>query len=418
MEESLPIQEIEKDRAIEYPLLPDREGHDVSPEVTLMLRRSMRTQHESYATLVWRKFRKSKIAIVGGLIVLSLFIMAIFADFFSPYDPVRLNMSEGFIPPTQLHFVDETGQFHIRPFVYKRVQVLNADMTATWTDDTKVRYPINFFVPGWEYKLFGLIPMNIHLYGVAGDATIYLLGTDRFGRDMYGRSCLAGRISLTMALFGTLISVAVGSIVGVFSGYYGGAVDNWTQRFVEFVQSFPQLPLWMALAAIIPITWDQFAVFVTMSIIFALLSWTLLAREVRGKVLALRETDFVLAAQEMGASDRRIMFAHLLPNTLSHIIVVLTLTIPTIILAESFLSFLGIGIQEPLVSWGTMMRDAQTLQTLGFNPWIASSVFFIIAAVLGFNFLGDGLRRCGSHTMSMSGAGALLTKTRERRLHS
>ena len=265
-------------------------------------------------------------------------------------------------------------------------------MTSTWAEDTTVRYPVNFFVSSWEYKLFGLIPTNLHLYGVPDDARIFLLGTDRFGRDIYGRSCLAGRISLSMALFGTLISVAVGSIVGVFSGYYGGQVDNWTQRFVEFVQSFPQLPLWMALAAIIPITWDQFAVFVTMSLIFALLSWTLLAREVRGKVLSLRETDFVLAAQEMGASDSRIMFTHLLPNTLSHIIVVLTLTVPTIILAESFLSFLGIGIQEPLVSWGTMMRDAQTIQTLGFNPWIASSVFFIIAAVLGFNFLGDGLR--------------------------
>jgi peptide/nickel transport system permease protein len=164
------------------------------------------------------------------------------------------------------------------------------------------------------------------------------------------------------------------------------------QRFVEFVQSFPQLPLWMALAAIIPDTWDQFAVFVVMSSIFALLSWTLLAREVRGKVLSLRETDFVLAAREVGASDWRIIFHHLYPNTLSHTIVVLTLTIPTIILAESFLSFLGIGIQEPLVSWGVMMREAQTIQTLGFNIWIISPVFFIFIAVLGWNFLGDGLR--------------------------
>jgi peptide/nickel transport system permease protein len=391
MNESLPLSEVEKNRTIEYPLLPDAEGRVGSEELATMLRRTSRT-HESYGELVWRKFRKSKIAIIGGLVVVGLFIMAIFSDFFSPYDPVKLNMKDGFMPPTQLHFVDAKGQFHLRPFVYKRQQVLNADMTSTWTDDTSVRYPVIFFPKGWEYKLFGLIPMNVHLFGVAGDATIYLLGTDRFGRDMYGRACMAGRISLTMALFGTLISVAVGAVVGVFSGYYGGRVDNWTQRFVEFVQSFPQLPLWMALAAIIPITWDQFAVFVTMSFIFALLSWTLLAREVRGKVLALRETDFVLAAQEMGASDRRIMFQHLLPNTFSHIIVVLTLTIPSIILAESFLSFLGIGIQEPLVSWGTMMRDAQTIQTLGFNPWIASSVFFIIAAVLGFNFLGDGLR--------------------------
>jgi peptide/nickel transport system permease protein len=385
------LQEEEMDRAIDYPLLPDRESRLVAPELNLALLRINRT-HESYGQLVWRKFRKSQIAIVGGLVVLALVIMAIFSDFFAPYDPVKLAMSESLTAPTRLHFFDANGQFYAQPFVYKQVQVLNADMTATWQDDTSVRYPIVFFPKGWEYKLFGVIPMDRHLYGVAGDAKVFLLGTDRFGRDIFGRAALAGRISLSMAIFGTLISVIVGAAVGVFSGYYGGAVDNWTQRGVEFMQSFPQLPLWMALAAVIPITWNQLAVFVVMSAIFALLSWTLLAREVRGKVLAMRETDFVLAAQEMGASDSRIMFTHLLPNTFSHIIVVLTLTIPTIILAESFLSFLGIGIQEPLTSWGLMMRDAQTLQTLGFNPWIASSVFFIIAAVLGFNFLGDGLR--------------------------
>ncbi|HHY53970.1 MAG TPA: ABC transporter permease [Chloroflexi bacterium] len=391
MSESLRMQEIEKERVFDEPLLPEADEAATDGVLGTVLRQLARS-HESYGELVWRKFRRSKVAIVGGLIVLALFIMAIFADFFSPYDPVALNMRDAFTPPTRIHFIDSAGKFHFQPFVYKRVQKLNADMTSTWVDDVTVRYPINFFVRSWEYKLFGLIPTDWHLFGAAGDAKIFLLGTDRFGRDIFGRSCMAGRISLTMALFGTLISVFVGAIVGVFSGYYGGGIDNWTQRFVEFVQSFPQLPLWMALAAVIPITWDQFAVFVTMSFIFALLSWTLLAREVRGKVLALRETDFVLAAKEMGASDSRIMFQHLLPNTFSHIIVVLTLTIPTIILAESFLSFLGIGIQEPLVSWGTMMRDAQTIQTLGFNPWIASSVFFIVAAVLGFNFLGDGLR--------------------------
>lgn len=391
MSESIRLQEIEKKRTVESPLslIADEQTADPALAATL---RSMSRSHESYGELVWRKFRRSKVAIVGGLVVVGLFILAIFSDFFSPYDPVRLNMRESFRPPTQIHFIDSAGRFHFQPFVYKSVQKLNPDMSSSWVEDTTVRYPINFFVRGWEYKLFGIFPANLHLYGAAGDARVFLLGTDRFGRDIFGRSCLAGRISLTMALFGTLISVFVGAVVGVFSGYYGGAIDNWTQRFVEFMQSFPQLPLWMALAAVIPITWDQFAVFVTMSFIFALLSWTLLAREVRGKVLALRETDFVLAAKEMGASDGRIMFQHLLPNTFSHIIVVLTLTIPTIILAESFLSFLGIGIQEPLVSWGTMMRDAQTIQTLGFNPWIAASVFFIVAAVLGFNFLGDGLR--------------------------
>ena len=367
------------------------EGEQVLPTLQTVLRSQLRS-HESYGALVWRKFRRNKVAIAGGLVVVGLFVLAMFADFFSPYDPIELNMRDSFRPPTRVHFIDAAGRFHFQPFVYKSQQKLNADMSSSWVEDTTVRYPVNFFVRSWEYKFLGLFSTDLHLYGAAGDAKIFLLGTDRFGRDVFGRASVAGRISLTMALFGTLISVFVGAVVGVFSGYYGGAVDNWTQRFVEFVQSFPQLPLWMALAAVIPITWDQFAVFVTMSFIFALLSWTLLAREVRGKVLALRETDFVLAAREMGASDSRIMFQHLLPNTFSHIIVVLTLTIPTIILAESFLSFLGIGIQEPLVSWGTMMREAQTIQTLGFNPWIAASVLFIVTAVLGFNFLGDGLR--------------------------
>jgi peptide/nickel transport system permease protein len=189
-----------------------------------------------------------------------------------------------------------------------------------------------------------------------------------------------------------VISVMIGAAVGVFSGYYGGWFDNLTQRFVEFISAFPQLALWLSLAAIVPRTWDSFRIFIIMSFIFALLSWTTLSREVRGKTLSLRETDFVMAAKEMGASDFRIMFLHLLPNTLSHIIVVLTLTIPDIILAEAFLSFLGIGIQRPLISWGLLMQDAQNLRTLGETPWVMTPSIFIILAVLGFNLLGDGLR--------------------------
>jgi peptide/nickel transport system permease protein len=218
------------------------------------------------------------------------------------------------------------------------------------------------------------------------------LGTDKLGRDLFGKACEAGRISLSMSLFGTIISIAVGSVLGVTSGYYGGNIDTVMQRFVEFVNAFPQLPLWMALAALIPKTMDSFSVFVIMSCIFALLSWTTLAREVRGKVLALRETDFIMAAKEMGASDARIIFRHLYPNTLSHTIVILTLTIPQVILAEAFLSFLGIGIQEPLISWGRLMNNAQDIQVLGQAQWIFSPVLFIALAVLGFNFLGDGLR--------------------------
>jgi peptide/nickel transport system permease protein len=350
-------------------------------------------QNESYFQLVWRRFRKSKPAIAGGLLVLILGILAIFAEFFSPNSLSEINMQNAFIPPSRVRFWDDDGNFHLRPFVYNQEVTLDPKtFEPKWEENPDKMYPLQFFVQGWEYKLFGLVPMRLHLFGVEEGGHIYLLGTDKLGRDLWGKSCEAGRISLTMSLFGTIISVLIGSIVGVLSGYYGGRTDTIVQRFVEFVAAFPQLPLWMALAAIIPRTWDSFRIFVIMSMIFALLTWTVLAREVRGKVMAYRQTDFILAAKEMGASDARIMFLHLLPNTISHIIVILTLSIPGIILAEAFLSFLGIGLQEPLVSWGLLMKNAQGLQTLGTTTWIMSPVLFIIAAVLGFNFLGDGLR--------------------------
>jgi peptide/nickel transport system permease protein len=325
--------------------------------------------------------------------VLSLTILAIFANFFTPYSLDVINMEAALTPPQQLHFFDTEGNFHLIPFTYNQVVGLNVNtFEPEWTEDTSRMYKLKFFVEGPEYKILGLIPSNRHLFGVEEGGTLYLLGTDKLGRDLWGKSCEAGRISLAMSLFGTFISVGIGSVLGVGSGYYGGATDTALQRFVEFVNSFPQLPLWMALAVIIPRNWDSFSIFVIMAILFAVLSWTTLAREVRGKVLASRETDFVLAAKEMGASDARIIFLHLYPSTLSHVIVILTLTIPQIILAEAFLSFLGIGIQEPLTSWGFLMKQAQSLRAIGDSVWVMSPVFFIIAAVLGFNFLGDGLR--------------------------
>jgi peptide/nickel transport system permease protein len=350
-------------------------------------------QHESYFQLVWRRFRKSKPAIAGGIMIIGLVVLAIFSDFFAPYDPLELEMAASFTPPTRIHFFDVNGKFYLRPFVHPwNIELDPVSFAPIWTEDQTVLYPVKFFIRGWEYKLLGLIPMDIHLFGVDEPGKIYVLGSDKFGRDLWARTCRAGRISLSLSLFGTFVSVAVGSVMGVISGYYAGSIDMFLQRFIEFVQSFPQLPLWMALAAIIPPTWPPLRIFVVMGFIFALLGWTNLARQVRGQVMAFRETDFILAAKEMGASDARILFKHLYPNSLSHIIVVLTLTVPSIILAEAFLSFLGIGIQEPLVSWGTLMQDAQNLQTLGSNLWIMSPVIFIVTAVLGFNFLGDGLR--------------------------
>jgi peptide/nickel transport system permease protein len=350
-------------------------------------------ENESYFDLIWRRFRRSPVSIIGALMVLMLVILAVFADFFSPTSISGIDLQASFIPPQQVHFFDTEGKFHLRPFVYNYVYTLDpATFQVMWVEDQSKAYEIKFFVQGPAYKLFGLIPSKLHLYGVEEGGTIYILGTDKIGRDLWGKTCEAGRISLSMSLFGTIISVLFGSVLGVASGYYGGWIDNVLQRFTEFIAAFPNLPLWMALAALVPKTADSFTVFVAMAFIFALLSWTTLAREVRGKVLSLRETDFILAAKEMGASDARIIFLHLYPNTLSHIIVILTLTIPGVILAESFLSFLGIGITEPLISWGLLMRNTQDIQTLGQNAWILSPIVFIVTAVLGFNFLGDGLR--------------------------
>ncbi len=349
--------------------------------------------NESYLQLVWRRFRRSPISIVGALMVLMLLTLAALPGFFSPTDLTAPDLKSAFIPPQIVHFVDHSGKFHIMPFVYNYVYTLDPKtFQVKWTEDESKIYEIHFFVQGVPYKLFGLFPTKLHLYGVDQGGTAFLLGTDKQGRDLWGKACEAGAISLSISLFSTIISVVFGSVLGVASGYYGGWIDNVLQRFTEFVAAFPQLPLWMALAALVPKTADSFTVFVAMAVIFAMLSWTTLTREVRGKVLALRETDYILAAREMGASDARIIFNHLYPNVVSHVIVILTLTVPGVILTESFLSFLGIGISEPLISWGLMMRNTQDIQTLGQNAWILAPIIFIVTAVLGFNFLGDGLR--------------------------
>ena len=350
-------------------------------------------ENEIYFQLVWRRFRRSPVSIIGALMVITLMILASFPGFFSPYSLSTPDLKSAFIPPQIVHFFDHDGTFHLQPFVYNYVYTLDPKtFRVMWTEDESKTYTVKFFVQGPQYKVLGLFPTKLHLFGVEPGGTIYILGTDKQGRDLWGKACEAGAISLSISLFGTIISIIFGSVLGVASGYYGGWIDNVLQRFTEFVAAFPNLPLWMALAALVPKNADSFKVFIAMAFIFALLSWTTLTREVRGKVLALRQTDYILAAKEMGASDARIIFLHLYPNVLSHVIVILTLTVPGVILAESFLSFLGIGITEPLISWGLMMRNTQDIQTLGQNAWILAPIGFIVIAVLGFNFLGDGLR--------------------------
>ena len=349
---------------------------------------------DSYSQLVWQRFSRSKAAIAGALMVILLMVLALFPEFFSPYDFYATKLGDTYIPPAEIRFFDVNGGFHFRPFVYRSDLVIDPiTYQAKQELDTENPHYIQFFVRSWEYKLFGLIETDLHLFGLdSEDVRVHLLGTDRFGRDLWGRICLAGRVSLSLSIMAAFIAIIIGSSVGVISGYYGGTIDNLIQRFVEVVMSFPELPLWMALAAVIPKTWSSGQIFLVMAFIFPFLRWAVLAREVRGKVLSLRETDFILAAKEQGAGDFRIIFKHLYPNVLSHVIVILTLMIPDIILAEAFLSFLGIGIQEPLTSWGFLMKSAQSLETLGQNTWILTPVIFIVVAVLGLNFLGDGLR--------------------------
>ncbi len=348
---------------------------------------------ESYFQLVARRFSRSRISIVGGLIVIMLATLSLFAEFFSP-NPLNSDyLKDAFIAPNQIRFIDVQGNFSLRPFVYGQMIELDpATFQPTFAEDTTKKYYLKFFSRGWEYELFGLFKTDLHLFTVEEGGKLYMLGTDKLGRDVWGKALQAGRISLSLGLLTTAFTVLVGSIVGITSGYFGGVIDEVVQRFVEFVGVFPGLPLLMSLAALVPKTADTFTVFIIMAAILALLSWTNLAREIRAKVLALRSNDFVMAAKEMGASNARIIFRHLFPNTISHIIVVLTLSIPGTILSESFLSFLGIGIQEPMTSWGLMMRNMQNLQTLSQQQWMMAPALFILTAVLGFNFLGDGLR--------------------------
>jgi peptide/nickel transport system permease protein len=347
----------------------------------------------STLALTWRRFIRSPLAKLGGIMVLLLVIITLFAPFFAPYDYNQTRLGMVYVPPQKIHFIDAEGRFHLRPFTY----ALTPDLDPrTWqriyTEDTSKRYPIFFFVEGWKYKLFGLIPTNIHLFGVEEGGTLFLLGTDKMGRDLLSRIIFGGRISISVALFGALVSALVGAVVGAMSGYYGGRFDAVAQRVIELLLSFPTLPLFMALSVAIPVEWPPIGVYVGIITIFALLSWPVLAREVRGKVLSYREEDFVMAAHAAGARSPYIVFRHILPNVMSHVIVILTITVPELILAEGALSFLGLGIQPPLVSWGVLLSDATTLETIGRNPWIMVPGLAILITVLAFNFLGDGLR--------------------------
>lgn len=347
-----------------------------------------------YATqwqLMWWKFRKHKVAMVSAVVIVFMYICAILAPFIAPYAPTERHRGFLYVPPQKVRFWDENG-FSLRPFVYPIEQEIDIiTMQRKYIADTSKRIPIKFFVRGSTYKLLGLFETNIHLFGVE-DGKVFLFGTDNMGRDLFTRVLYGAQISMSIGLVGVFLSLLLGLVFGGISGYYGGAVDNAIQRIIEVLRSFPTIPLWMALGAALPPELSPVGVYMGITIILSLIGWTALGRQVRGKVLALKNEDFVIAARLAGTSEPRIIMTHLIPSFMSHIIASLTLSIPSMILAETSLSFLGIGLRPPVVSWGVMLQQAQNVNTLMMAPWLLIPGVFVVVYVLAFNFLGDGLR--------------------------
>jgi len=341
--------------------------------------------------LMWRKFKKHKLAIAGGIILIIFYIVTIFCEFFATQDIYKRNTKYIYCPPQRIHFFDEEG-FHLCPFVYEiKTKIDTETFRRTYTEDKTKKYPIYFFIHGDKYKLWNLLETDIHLFGVK-EGTLFLFGTDELGRDLFSRNIHAARISLSIGLVGVTLSFILGCILGGISGFYGGATDMIIQRVIEFLISIPAIPLWMALAAALPEEWSPIRVYFSITIILSVVGWCGLARVVRGKLLELREEDFIMAAKIAGATDGRIITRHLLPSFLSYLIVNITLAIPGMILGETALSFLGLGIRPPAVSWGALLRDAQNVRTVALHPWLLIPGIFVIVTVLVFNFLGDGLR--------------------------
>jgi peptide/nickel transport system permease protein len=318
------------------------------------------------------------------------------AEIFSPY-LLKSRTSFTKAPPQTIRFIDSKGKFHAQPFVYGlEKKIDNVLRVRTFVENPDKIIPISLFVKGEEYKLFGLIPSNLHLFGVNylenPQASLFIMGTDATGRDYFSRILYGGRLSLMVGLIGQILTLLFGSVLGAISGYYGGTVDVIVQRLTEFLAAFPDIPLFMALAAAIPAYWSPILVYFALTLILAFVRWGGLARQVRGLILSLREREYVLAAKAFGANDARLMFRHLLPGTMSHIIVIATLSIPGMILSETALSWLGLGLRPPLTSWGVLLQEAATIDSIRFSPWLLWTVPFIIATILAFNMLGDGLR--------------------------
>ena len=344
--------------------------------------------------LMWWRFRKHRLAMAAGAVVALFYLVAIGADFLATTDPNHSDARRSLMPPQRVYWFDG---WRFSPHVYAVTG--KRDMRTfkrVYTTDPDHKIPVQFLARGFTYHFLGLFPTDRHLLGVGegyeAAETLFILGTDVQGRDLWSRLLLATRVSMSIGLVGVALSLFLGILLGGLSGYYGGFVDGLIQRFIEILRSIPTIPLWMGLAAALPRDWSILQIYFAITIIISLLGWTELARVVRGRFLALREEDFVVSAHLVGCSQMRIIFVHMVPSFLSHIIAATTLALPAMIISETSLSFLGLGLRPPAVSWGVLLQQAQNVQTVALSPWLMLPAIPVIIAVLAFNFLGDGLR--------------------------
>jgi peptide/nickel transport system permease protein len=342
-------------------------------------------------TLVWWRFRKHRLALLSAGLLVVLYAVVLAPDFFSTQDPELTDARQAFIPVQSLHLFDGDG---FNPWVPAIVGKRNpVTLRMEWVADPARKVRVGFFVEGYDYRPFGLFKTRLHLIGsVEPGQRIFLLGSDRLGRDQWSRIMHGTQTSMTIGLIAVILSVVLGVLLGGISGYFGGRADQIIQRLIELLQAVPTIPIWLALSAALPRDWTPGQVFFAITVILSLVGWTTLGREVRGRFLALREEDFVLAAELAGASRARIIFRHMVPTFSSHIIATSSLAIPVMIINETSLSFLGLGIRPPAISWGVLLQEAQNIQTLALAPWLLIPGLLVIVAVLAFNLVGDGLR--------------------------
>jgi peptide/nickel transport system permease protein len=340
--------------------------------------------------LVWWRFRRHHLALFSAGLLICMYLVVLCPDFFSTQDPERTDARQAFIPVQALHFLDDGWNPWVPAIVGKRNPVT---LRMEWTTDPQRKVRVNFLTRGEPYRVLGLFGSNVHLLGAVDPGQrIFLLGSDRLGRDQWSRIMRGTQTSMTVGLVAVTLSVIFGVVLGGISGYFGGIADHVIQRLIELLQSVPTIPIWLALSAALPRDWSPIQVFFAITVILSLIGWTTLAREVRGRFLALREEDFVLAARLAGCGRMRIILRHMVPTFLSHIIATSSLAIPVMIINETSLSFLGLGIRPPAISWGVLLQEAQNIQTLALAPWLLIPGLIVIVAVLAFNLVGDGLR--------------------------